>query len=152
MPIKNIIVRMADRLRAGEAGADKGTAKHVAADSFASRQNILSRLRECLAARIKADARYSPIRCVAKPDPKEPVRIVLVHGERILTVRIARDAEYYTVSGSGLGKRFSANPAHMQSDEIVLLVADESATLPFGAEVTANDFLEDLVGKHKLSH
>src|SRR4029077_20232713 len=102
MPIKNIIVRMADRLRAGEAGSDKDATAHASADSFASRQNILHRLYGCLAARVAADARYSPIKCIVKPDIEKPTRVMLVRDERVVTLRIAPGSEYYTVAGSGI--------------------------------------------------
>jgi hypothetical protein len=70
---------------------------------------------------------------------------MLVFGSRVVTIRIAPDTDTYHVSGSRLGKRFSANPAHLQNDDIVLLVADEASATPFGTEYTAVDFLEDLV-------
>ena len=144
MPGKNIIVRMADRLRAGKAAEAEGVAHHEAAESFGSRQHLLARLGKRLAERIAADKRFAAIRCVAKPGFELPERIMLVQNERVITIRISPDSEYFTVGGFALGKRFSANPAHLQGDDIVLLVADTSSTSPFGAEVTAVDFLEDL--------
>jgi hypothetical protein len=145
MPGKNIIVRMADRLRAGKAHDSEGAAKHAAAESFASRQHILARLGKRLAVLIAADSRFSKIRSVAKPSADRPERLMIVFGGRIVTIRIAPDTDVYHVSGSNLGKRFSANPAHLQSDDIVLLVADEGSSTPYGTELTALDFLEDLV-------
>jgi hypothetical protein len=144
MPGKNIIVRMADRLRTGK-GHEPGGATHAAADSFASRQYILAQLGKRLAIRIADDPRFSTVRYVAKPSAERPERLMLVCGGRVVTLRIAPDTDTYHASGSRLGKRFSANPAHLQSDDIVLLVADEASVTPFGAEFTALDFLEDLV-------
>jgi hypothetical protein len=144
MPGKNIIVRMADRLRAGNAAEAEGVAHHAATESFASRQHILAQLGKRLAERIAADNHFAKIRCVAKPSLEKPERIMLVQNERVVTIRISPDSEYFSVGGFGLGKRFSANPAHLQSDDVVLLVADATSTSPFGAEVTAVDFLEDL--------
>jgi hypothetical protein len=144
MPGKNIIVRMADRLRAGKALEPDSAAKH-AADSFASRQHILAQLGKRLAMRIADEPRFSAVRYVVKPSQEQPERLMLVFGGRIVTIRIAPDTDTYHVSGSRLGKRFSANPARLQSDEIVLLVADAASATPFGAEFTARDFLEELV-------
>src|ERR1022692_4894048 len=141
MPGKNIIVQMADRLRAGKAAGPEGAARHAASESFASRQYILAQLGKRLTERIAADLRFVKIRCLAKPSSDEPERIMLVRNERVVTVRISPDSEYFSVGGFGLGKQFSANPAHLQGDDIVLLVADESSVSPFGTEVTALDFL-----------
>jgi hypothetical protein len=145
MPGKNIIVRMADRLRAGTAHESERAAKSSAADSFASRQFILAQLGKCFALNIAGDQRFSQVRCVTKPLGEQPERLLLVSGTRVVTIRIAPDADTFLVSGSGLGKRFSANPAHMQSDDIVLLGADEKSETPFGSEFTALDFLNELV-------
>ena len=145
MPGKNIIVRMADRLRAGKASKSGGAAKHAAAESFASRQHILAQLARRISVLIADDSRFSKIRSVAKPSADEPDRLMVVSGGRIVTIRIAPDTDVYHVSGSRLGKRFSANPAHLQSDDIVLLVADENGSSAYGTELTALDFLEDLV-------
>jgi hypothetical protein len=145
MPGKNIIVRMADRLRAGKNRESAGAAKHAAADSFASRQYILAQLGKRLAIHIADDPHFSKIRYVAKSSAERPERLMLVFGSRVVTIRIAPDTDTYHVSGSRLGKRFSANPAHLQNDDIVLLVADEASATPFGTEYTAVDFLEDLV-------
>ena len=93
---------------------------------------------------IAGDSRFSKIRSVAKPSADEPERLLVVFGERIVTFRIAPDTDLYHVSGSKLGKRFSANPAHLQSDDIVLLVADQGSPSAYGTELTALDFLEDL--------
>jgi hypothetical protein len=142
---KNIIVRMADRLRAGKAHESEAAARHAAVDSFASRQHILAQLHKRFAALIAGDSRFSKIRAVAKPSLEGPERLMIVFGERIITIRIAPDTDIYQVAGSKLGKRFSANPAHMQNDDIVLLVADEGSTTAYGTERTALDFLEDLV-------
>jgi uncharacterized protein (DUF4415 family) len=144
MPGKNIIVRMADRLRAGKTNETERVAKQTASESFASRQHILARLAKRLSERIAADARFAEIRCVVRPDSERPERIMLVRNERVVTVRISPDTEYFSVGGFGLGKLFSANPAHLQSDDIVLLVADVSSITPFGTEVTAVDILADL--------
>ena len=115
MPGKNIIVRMADRLRAGKSDETKDVSRHA------------------------------PIRCIVKPDADRPDRVMLVRAERVMTVRISPDTDYFNVGGFRLGKRFSANPAHLQSDDSVLLLADEASAAAFGTEVTAVDFLEDLV-------
>jgi hypothetical protein len=144
MPGKNIIVRMADRLRAGKTRESGGDRKH-AADSFASRQHILAQFGKRLALRIAEDSRFSKIRYVAKPSAERPERLMLVFGARVVTIRIAVDTDAYHVSGSTLGKRFSANPAHLQSDDVILLGADEGSATPFGTEFTALDFLKDLV-------
>jgi hypothetical protein len=145
MPGKNIIVRMADRLRAGKAHESDGAAKHAATESFASRQHILAQLARRISVLIAAESRFSKIRSVAKPSADEPDRLMVVSGGRVVTIRIAPDTDVYHVSGSNLGKRFSANPAHLQSDDIVLLVADEDGASAYGTELTALDFLEDLV-------
>jgi hypothetical protein len=151
MPGKNIIVRMADRLRAGKTHESQG-ATHAAADSFASRQHILAQLGKRLALVIAGDRRFATIRYVAKPSTEQPERLMLVFGERVVTIRIAPDTDTYHVGGSGLGKRFSANPAHLQSDDIVLLTADEASNAPFGSEFTALDFLEDLCTRVSSAH
>jgi hypothetical protein len=145
MPGKNIIVRMADRLRAGKIDESDGSKKVAASDSFASRQYILAQLARRLAERIAADGRFTGVRCIVKPAPERPERVMLVRAERVVTLRISPKIDHFIGGGSGLGKRFSANPAHLQSDDIVLLVADEASAQPFGAEVTAADFLEDLL-------
>ncbi len=144
MPGKNIIVRMADRLRAGKGHQTGEAAVHAAAESFPSRQHILAQLARRFAVLIAGETRFSNIRSVAKPSADEPDRLMVVFGERIVTIRIAPDTDVYHVSGSKLGKRFSANPAHLQSDDIVLLVADEGSSSAYGTELTALDFLEDL--------
>lgn len=145
MPGKNIIVRMADRLRAGKAAEVEGVAQHAAAaESFTSRQHILAQLCVRLTERIAADDRFAKIRCVAKPLADTPERIMLVRNERVVTIRIATDSEYFSVGGFSIGKKFSANPAHLQGDDIVLLLADESSVNPYGTEISALDFLEDL--------
>ncbi len=145
MPGKNFIVRMADRLRAGHAGAP--TADRDSARDFVSRQHILAALYIRLKRLMAGDARFSSTRCSASPSVDAPVRLQLRHGEAIVTIRIAPDSEYFLVSGSGIGKRFSANPAHLQSDDVVLLSADESGSDPFGTEFTAADFIEDLISR-----
>jgi hypothetical protein len=145
MPGKNIIVRMADRLRAGKLSESQGSEKRAATETFASRQYILAQLGKRLTARIAADERFAGIRCVIKPTSEQPDRIMLVRRERVVAIRISPETDCFIVGGSSLGKRFSANPAHLQSDEIVLLIADESAPSPFGSEVTAADFLDDLI-------
>ena len=145
MPGKNIIVRMADRLRAGKADEPRDAAKQAASESFASRQHILAQLGKRLVERIAADARFADIRCVVKPNADRPERIMLVRNERVVTIRISSDTDYFSVGGFGFGKRFSANPAHLQGDDVVLLVADASSAAAFGTEVTAVDFLQDLV-------
>ena len=145
MPGKNIIVRMADRLRAGKISESGETKKAAASESFASRQHILAQLGRRLAERIVADGRFASIKCVVKPSPEQPERVMLVRAERVLTLRISPEIDHFIAGGSGLGKRFSANPAHLQSDDVVLLVADEASMKPFGAEITAVDFLEDLL-------
>jgi hypothetical protein len=145
MPGKNIIVRMADRLRAGKAQEFDRAAKSAAAGSFASRQHILAHLGKRVAHRLADDPRFALVRAVAKPSAELPERLMIVFGARVVTIRIAPDTDTYLVSGSGLGKRFSANPAHLQSDEIVLLGADEVSATAFGTEFTALDFLEELV-------
>ena len=145
MPGKNIIVRMADRLRAGKGTESETAARQTAADSFASRQHVLAQLGKRLASLIAADSRFSKIRYVPKPSAEQPERLMVVFGERIVTIRIARDSDAYHVAGSSLGKRFAANPPHMQSDDVVLLVADEGGAAPYGTERTALDFLEELV-------
>ncbi|HKW45249.1 MAG TPA: hypothetical protein VJN22_06280 [Candidatus Eremiobacteraceae bacterium] len=136
---------MADRLRAGKLAESQEPKKHSAPESFASRQYILAQLGKRLAAGIKAYERFAGVRIVIKPDPERPDRIMLVCGERVITIRISPETDCFIVGGSNLGKLFSANPAHLQSDEVVLLVADESAVSPFGSELTAADFLEDLL-------
>jgi hypothetical protein len=136
---------MADRLRAAKSDETKDVSKRDASESFPSRQHILSQLGKRLAARIAADVRFAQIRCIVKPDNDRPDRVMLVRAERVMTVRISPDTDHFNVGGFTLGKRFSANPAHLQSDDIVLLLADESSAAAFGAEVTAVDFLEDLV-------
>jgi hypothetical protein len=136
---------MADRLRAGKTSDSEGIAKHAASESFASRQHILAQLGKRFGGCIAADARYAGIKYVVKPHPERPERVMLVRSERVVTIRISPDADSFSVGGSGLGKRFSANPAHLQSDDVVLLVADEATATPFGTEFTAVDFLEDLL-------
>jgi len=145
MPGKNIIVRMADRLRAGRLNETVGIEKRAASESFSSRQHILSRLKERIVERIAADERFATIRIVVKPNDDHPERIMLVRDERVVTIRIAAESDHFRVAGSGIGKRFSANPAHLQGDDVVLLVADESGRTPFGNEVSASDILEDLL-------
>src|SRR4029077_8096959 len=131
MPGKNIIVRMADRLRAGKLDTTDGVEKHAASESFSSRQHILNRLKDRLRERIADDARYAAIRIVVKPHEDRAERVMLVRDERIVTIRISAEADHFKVAGSGIGKRFSANPAHLQGDDVVLLVADESGGTPF---------------------
>jgi hypothetical protein len=145
MPGKNIIVRMADRLRAGKLDETLGAEKRAASESFSSRQHILARLGARFAERIGAVGRFAKIRCVVKPQDDRPERIMLVHGARVVNIRIAADTDHFRVAGSGIGKRFSANPAHLQGDDVVLLVADENGSMPFGSEISAGDFLEDLL-------
>ncbi|HLJ83956.1 MAG TPA: hypothetical protein VKT51_07300 [Candidatus Eremiobacteraceae bacterium] len=143
MPGKNFIVRMADRLRSGkigEANTDRDTAR-----DYLSRQHTLAALTARLKSAIASDARYSTVHCSARPTDEAPERLQLRAGESIVTMRIAPGSEFFAVSGCGLGKRFSANPAHLQSDDVVLLSADENGTHPYGTEFGALDFLEDLV-------
>jgi hypothetical protein len=144
MPGKNIIVRMADRLRAGKREETLGVEKRAASESFSSRQHILARLADRIAERIASGGRFATIRCVVKPQHDRPERIMLVHGERVVNIRIAAESDHFSVAGSGIGKRFSANPAHLQGDDVVLLVADETGSTPFGTEISAKDLLEDL--------
>jgi hypothetical protein len=143
MPGKNFIVRMADRLRAGKAG--ETSTDHNAARDFLSRRHTLAALNVRLKSAIAADPRYSAVRCTARPSEQTPERLQLRAGETIVTIRIGSDSEFFAVSGCGLGKRFSANPAHLQSDDVVLLTADENGATPYGTEFNALDFLEDLV-------
>lgn len=145
MPGKNIIVRMADRLRAGKRDETVGVEKRAASESFSSRQHILSRLNDRFVEKIADDGRFAAIRIVVKPDQDLPERMMLVRDERIVTIRIAAESDHFKVAGSGIGKRFSANPAHLQGDDVVLFVADESGGTPFGTEVSARDFLEDIL-------
>ena len=145
MPGKNIIVRMADRLRAGKVEESLGDENRAAAESFFSRQHILARLGARFAERIAAGGRFDMIRCIVKPRDEHPERIMLVRGERVVNIRIAADTDHFKVAGSGIGKRFSANPAHLQGDDVVLLVADVSGSTQFGTEISAGDFLEDLL-------
>jgi hypothetical protein len=145
MPGKNIIVRMADRLRAGKPEETLGLEKRAASESFSSRQHILARLGDRFAERIALGGRFANIRCVVKPQHDLPERIMLVHGERVVNIRIAADSDHFKVAGCGIGKRFSANPAHLQGDDVVLLLADETGNTPFGTEISARDFLEDLM-------
>jgi hypothetical protein len=143
MPGKNFIVRMADRLRAGKAG--ETTSDRDAARDYLSRQHILAALNSRLKTIMAADRRFSEMRRIARPSDETPTRIQLRAGETILTFRIAPESEFFAVGGSSLGKRFSANPAHLQSDDVVLLSADENGPNPYGTEFGALDFLEDLV-------
>jgi hypothetical protein len=143
MPGKNFIVRMADRLRAGKAGETSGD--RDAARDYLSRQHTLAALNVRLKSVISTDPRFSAVRCAARPSDETPERLQLRAGESIVTVRIAPSSEFFAVSGCGLGKRFSANPAHLQSDDVILLSADESGARPYGTEFSALDFLEDLV-------
>jgi hypothetical protein len=145
MPGKNIIVRMADRLRAGKREETLGVEKRAASESFSSRQHILARLGDRFAERIASDERFAKVRCVVKPQDERPERIMLVHRERVVNIRIAANSDHFSVAGSGIGKRLSANPAHLQGDDVVLLVADEAGDTPFGTEISARDFLEDLI-------
>jgi hypothetical protein len=145
MPGKNIIVRMADRLRAGKLDETVGVEKRAASDSFSSRQHILSRLKDRIVERISSEARFAKIRIAVKPNADRPERIMLVRDERVVTIRIAAESDHFRVAGSGIGKRFSANPAHLQGDDVVLLVADEAGRSAFGTEISASDFLEDLL-------
>jgi hypothetical protein len=145
MPGKNIIVRMADRLRASKREEALGLEKRAASESFSSRQHILARLGDRLAERIALDGRFGQVRCVVKPQHDRPERIMLVRGERVVNIRIAADSDHFRVAGSGIGKRFSANPAHLQGDDVVLLVADEGGSTPFGTEISAKDLLEELL-------
>jgi hypothetical protein len=143
MPGKNFIVRMADRLRAGKAG-ETSTDRDAARD-YLSRQHTLAALNARLKSAIATDPRYATVRCTARPTDEAPERLQLRAGESIVTFRIAPDSEFFAVSGCGLGRRFSANPAHLQSDDVVLLSADESGPHPYGTEFSALDFLEDLL-------
>lgn len=142
MPGKNFIVRMADRLRAGNAG--KAASERDAAHDFLSRQHILAALAARLKSKIDAEPRFAGVSATVRPSIDAPERIQLRCRERIVTIRIAPGSEYFIVGGSGLGKRFSANPAHMQSDDVVLLYADEAASVQYGTEITALDILKDL--------
>ena len=145
MPRKNMIVRMEDKLRANKRDESLGLEKRAASESLSSRQNILARLGDRLAERIASDGRVAKVRCVVKPQDDRPERIMLVHGERVVNIRIAADTDHFRVAGSGIGKRFSAKPAHLQGDDVVLLVADEGGSTPFGTEISAKDLLEELL-------
>ena len=145
MPGKNIIVRMADRLRAGKLEETPGAEKRAASESYSSRQHILARLGDRLAERVAGDERFAGVRCIVKPNGSLPQRVMLVCGERVVTIRVAADTDHFSVAGSGIAKRFSANPAHLQGDDVVLLTADETGSMPFGAEISAVEILEDLL-------
>ena len=143
MPGKNFIVRMADRLRAGKIG--EASADRNAARDYLSRQHTLAALNVRLKSAIASDPRYAAVHCTVRPTDEAPERLQLRAGESIVTLRIAPDSDFFAVSGCGLGKRFSANPAHLQSDDVVLLSADENGSHPYGTEFGALDFLDDLV-------
>lgn len=136
---KNIIVQMADRLRAGQAGAARDRARQPARDSFESRAHVLKTLAERSAA-LAADARFAGVKVIARPD-----RMHLRHGTRIVTVRISPEIDHFSVSGSRLGSKFSANPAHLQEGAAVLIVIDDAGGSGYGAEVGARELLEDLI-------
>ena len=79
---------------------------------------------------------------VAKPNDGDPVRLMLRCGTRIVTFKISESSEFFDVAGSGLGRRFTANPAHLQGDDPVLIAA-EATERSYGSEHLAADFMTE---------
>jgi hypothetical protein len=139
-PPKNFIVRLADHLRSGAAGA---AGDDAASKTFESRRELLTRLYARLAQ--LAPAQPGPlVRVIAKPNVEAVERLMLRCETKIVTLQIGPESEYVIASGCGLGRRFTANPAHLQGDDPVLMAADAGAS-SYGTEYRAVDFLADAV-------
>jgi len=137
-PPKNFIVRLADHLRSGAAGSAN---EDVASKTFESRRELLTRL-AARCAGLAPSLQGPRVTVIAKPDADAVERLMLRCETKIVTLRIAPASEYVLAAGCGLGRRFTANPAHLQSDDPVLMAADDG-TPSYGTEYHAVDFLAD---------